>query len=195
FLNDNDHTIDIPTDSNYTSSDTVKSNMKIIHTQIVTEYTKLLPENKILGHQAPEIRHSEELLSRKTRCTLSQLRTNKSPFLLSYKHKINPTLYPSPLCPLCKNDEHNTSHTYSTAHTYQLHSHPWICGMPLAGLRSCLKRGRRRWRLSRDEGSGESTLRRMGSGSTTTTTTLISTYRSMKRTDDTNIDVQINEEN
>src|SRR5207244_1861147 len=47
-----------------------------------------------------------------------------------------------------------THHTYSTAHTYQLHSHPWICGMPLAGLRSCLKRGRRRWRLSRDEGSG-----------------------------------------
>src|SRR5207244_8768092 len=31
------------------------------------------------------------------------------PFLLSYKHKMNPTLYPSSLCPLCKNDEHNTS--------------------------------------------------------------------------------------
>src|SRR5207245_2366996 len=59
-----------------------------------------------------------------------------------------------------------TLHTYSTAHTYQLHSHPWICGMPLTGLRSCLKRGRRRWRLSRDEGSGDSTLHRMGSGST-----------------------------
>ena len=51
--------------------------MKIIHTQIVTEYTKLLPENKLLGQQAPEIHHSEELLPRKTRCTLSQLRTNK----------------------------------------------------------------------------------------------------------------------
>jgi len=90
--------------------------MKIIHTQIVTEYTKLLPENKILGQQAPEIHHSEELLPRKTRCTLSQLRTNKSPFLLSYKHKINPTLYPSPLCPLCKNDEHNTSHLFNCTH-------------------------------------------------------------------------------
>src|SRR5207245_6113698 len=114
FLNDNDHTIDIPTDPNYASSDTVKSNMKIIHTQIVTEYTKLLPENKILGHQAPEIHHSEELLPRKTRCTLSQVRANKSPFLLSYKHKINTTLYPSPLC---KNHEHNTSHLFNCTHT------------------------------------------------------------------------------
>src|SRR5207245_2750429 len=106
FLNDNNHTIDIPTDPNYTSSDTVKSNMTIIHTQIVTESTKLLPENKILGHQAPEIHHTEELLPRKTRCTLSQLRTNKSPFLLSYKRKINPILYPSLTLPtLCKNHE------------------------------------------------------------------------------------------
>src|SRR2546426_4866061 len=59
-----------------------------------------------------------------------------------------------------------THHNYSTAHTYLLHSQPWICGMPLAGLWSCLKRGGRRWRLSRDEGGGESTLHRMGSGST-----------------------------
>src|SRR2546426_11345225 len=42
--------------------------------------------------------------------------TNKSPFLLSYKHKINPTLYPSPLCPLCKNYEHNTSHLFNFTH-------------------------------------------------------------------------------
>src|SRR5207245_2006861 len=164
FLNDNDHTIDIPTDSNYTSSDTVKSNMKIIHTQIVTEYTKLLPENKILGHQAPEIHHTEELLPRKTRCTLSQLRTNKSPFLLSYKHKINPTLYPSSLCPLCKNFEHNTSHLFNCTHipTTLIPLDLWNAPRRVTELLEAWKKVA----LSRDEGSGESTLHRMGSGST-----------------------------
>src|SRR2546426_7228256 len=61
-------------------------------------------------------RKTRVFLPRKTRFTLSRLRTNKSPFLLSYKHKINPTLYPSPLCPLCKNDEHNTSHLFNCTH-------------------------------------------------------------------------------
>src|SRR5438445_11535625 len=79
--------------------------------------------NKILGQQAPEIHYSEEFLPRKTWCTLSHLRTNKSPFLLSYKHKINPTLYPSPLCPLCKNDEHNTSHLFNCTHMYTNYTH------------------------------------------------------------------------
>ena len=35
-----------------------------------------------------------------TRPTLAQLRTNKSPFLKSYSHKVDGKIHPSPLCPL-----------------------------------------------------------------------------------------------
>jgi len=33
--------------------------------------------------------------------------------LLTYLHKINPTLHPSPLCPLCKINNHDTKHLFS----------------------------------------------------------------------------------
>ena len=33
--------------------------------------------------------------------------------LLTYLHKINPTLHPSPLCPLCKTNNHDTKHLFS----------------------------------------------------------------------------------
>ena len=48
--------------------------------------------------------------------TLAQLKTNKSPFLLSYIHKINASTHPSPLCPLCRTHEHiqhTTQHLFS----------------------------------------------------------------------------------
>ena len=48
-----------------------------------------------------------------TRRTLAQLRTNKSPFLLSYLHKIDASTHPSPLCPLCRTHEHTTQHLFS----------------------------------------------------------------------------------
>src|SRR5579872_4372614 len=43
---------------------------------------------------------------------LSQLRTNKSPFLLSYLHKINPSEHPSPHCRLCSDQTHDTIHLF-----------------------------------------------------------------------------------
>ena len=52
-------------------------------------------------------------LPRKTRRTLAQLRDGKSPFLLSYKNKIDPFTYPSPLCPLCKLQTHDTTHLFN----------------------------------------------------------------------------------
>src|SRR5579872_7245354 len=62
--------------------------------------------------QAPEVHHSEETLTRYHRRLLSQSRTNKSPFLLSYLHKINPYEHPSPLCPLCREQTHDTIHLF-----------------------------------------------------------------------------------
>jgi len=69
--------------------------------------------NSILGQQPPTINKSEQDISRKTRRILSQLRTGKSPILPTYLHKINPTLHPSPLCPLCKVNNHNIKHLFS----------------------------------------------------------------------------------
>ena len=88
-------------------------NIQLNHTTIVKNYTENLPPNKILGQQPPPINLAEEFLPRKQRCTLAQIRTNKSPLLLSYKHLIDQQNYPSPLCPLCKNDIHDTIHLFN----------------------------------------------------------------------------------
>ena len=48
--------------------------------------------------------------------TLAQLRTNKSPFLKSYLHKVDAKTHPSPLCPLCNIHTHDTHHLFNCAH-------------------------------------------------------------------------------
>ena len=61
----------------------------------------------------PHISSSEEILSRLTRRTLTQLRTNKSPFLKSYLHKVNAKTHLSPLCPLCNTFTHDIHHLFN----------------------------------------------------------------------------------
>ena len=48
----------------------------------------------------------------------AQLRTNKSPILISYLHKVDETHHPSPLCPLCKTHPHTTDHLFNCTHLY-----------------------------------------------------------------------------
>ena len=72
--------------------------------------------NKILHTPPPHISSSEEILSRLTRRTLAQLRTNKSPFLKSYLHKVDAISHPSPLCPLCNTHPHDTHHLFNCTH-------------------------------------------------------------------------------
>ena len=50
--------------------------------------------------------------ARETRRTLAQLRTNKSPLLVSYLFSIGDPRHPSPLCPLCLMHDHNSSHLF-----------------------------------------------------------------------------------
>ena len=68
----------------------IKANMRDIHTSIVSHLQHLAARdnNKILRTHPPQISSTEENLPRHTRRTLAQLITNKSPFLLSYLHKI-----------------------------------------------------------------------------------------------------------
>ena len=120
-----------------------------IHTKIVQIHTQDIPDNKILKTKAPEIDKLENSLSRSTRVLLAQLRAGKSPFLLAWKHKINPTKYVSPLCPLCGTGEHNTTqNTFSIAYIYQQRWRSRICGTTHVRLRGCLKRGGGNWNPS-----------------------------------------------
>ena len=64
------------------------------------------------GDQTPSVSPAELLLSRETRRTLAQLRTNKSPLLVSYLFSIGDPRHPSPLCPLCLMHDHTSSHLF-----------------------------------------------------------------------------------
>jgi len=70
--------------------DTVKVNCTRIHTEITEECIKNYPINKVINQPPPPINEAELSLPRETRRTLAQLRTNKSPILFTYKHKIDP---------------------------------------------------------------------------------------------------------
>ena len=92
----------------------IKTNMRHIHTSIVSRHLATRGNNNILRTPPPHISSSEERLLRLTRRTLAQLRTNKSPFLKSYLHKVK--TYPSPLCPLCNIHTHDTLHLFNCTH-------------------------------------------------------------------------------
>ena len=89
------------------------ANMRDIHTIIVSQHLAARNNNKILRIHPPQASSTEENLPRHKRRTLAQLRTNKSPFPLSYLHKIEGSTHPSPLCPLCHIHEHTTQHLFS----------------------------------------------------------------------------------
>ena len=100
-----------------------------IHRFIVSRLLDTRSHNKILRTPPPHISSSEEILPYLIRRTLAQLRTNKSPFLRSYLHKVDAKSHPSPLCPLCNSHIRNTHHLFNCAHIRTtFHFHPWMCG-------------------------------------------------------------------
>ena len=104
----------------------IKTNMRHIHTSIVSRHLAKRDNNKIL-RTPPHIMSFVEIHPRLTRRTLAQLRTNKSPFLKSYLHKVNIKSHPSPLCPLCNTHTHDTHHLFNCTHIHTTLS-PQICG-------------------------------------------------------------------
>ena len=95
-----------------TTMKTQSSNLKLIHSHIVSNHLSRGPPNKVLQDQTPSVSPAELLLSRETRRTLAQLRTNKSPLLVSYLFSIGDPRHPSPLCPLCLMHDHTSSHLF-----------------------------------------------------------------------------------
>ena len=116
FINNNYLNPYLPNSQAPPSPKSIKLNMKHSHTKIVQTYLSNRQPNKILQATPPPVHPSEQQLDRPTRRTLAQIRSNHSPFLKEYLHKINPALYSSPLCPLCKSQPHNTAHIFSCTH-------------------------------------------------------------------------------
>ena len=116
IFNNGRYTTNIPTDPHTVTTTDIKTNMRHIHTSIVSRQLATRGNNKILRTPPPHTSSSEEILPRLTRCTLAQLRTNKSPFLKSYLHKVYAKTHPSPLCPLCNIHTHNTHHLFNCTH-------------------------------------------------------------------------------
>ena len=133
---------------------TIKRNMKTIHTTIVQDHLINRPINKLLNRPPPDIDKKEETLPHSTRRKLSQLRTNKSPLLMTYLHKIDPANHPAANCPLCNDPNHDSLHLFNcpdiptTLTVWDLWTDPvgvaalLMCGgeagrAPSGGLRSC----------------------------------------------------------
>ena len=87
--------------------------MKTIHTTIVQDHLNNRPINKLLNRPPPDIDKKEETLPHSTRRKLSQLRTNKSPLLMTYLHKIDPANHPAANCPLCNDPNHDSLHLFN----------------------------------------------------------------------------------
>ena len=96
----------------------IKSNSPHIHTSIVSMHLVTRCNNKIMRTPPPHINSSEEILPCLTRRTLVQLRTNKSPFLKSYVHKVDGKPHQSPRCPLCNTHTRDTHHLFNCAHIH-----------------------------------------------------------------------------
>ena len=116
IFNNGRYTRNIPTDPHTITTTVIKTNMRHIHTSIVSRHLAMRGYYKIQRTPPAHIRSSEEILPRRTRHTLAQPRTNKSPFLKSYVHKVDAKSHPSPLCPLCNIHRHDTHHLFNCTH-------------------------------------------------------------------------------
>ena len=95
-----------------------KTNMRHIHTSIVSRHLGTRGNKKILSTPPLHISSTEEILPYITCRTLAQLSTKKSPFLKSYLHKVDDKTHPSLLCPLCNTHIHNTHNLFNCTHIH-----------------------------------------------------------------------------
>ena len=90
-FNNINYTTNIDTHPDTVTQQQISANSTQIHTSIVQTHLMQRNHNKLIHQHAPKISPSELSLPRETRRTLAQLRTNKSPILISYLHKVDET--------------------------------------------------------------------------------------------------------
>ena len=116
IFNNGRYTTNILTDPHTVTTTDIKTNMRHIHIYIVSRHLATKGNKKILRTPPPHISSSEEIIIRITHRTLAQLGTNKSPFLISYLHKVDAKTHPSPLCPICNINSHDTHYLFKCTH-------------------------------------------------------------------------------
>ena len=106
------------------------------YTSIVSWRLAIRGNNNILCTPPPQIISSEDILPRLTRRTLARLRTNQSPFLKSYLHKVDTKSHTSSLCPHYNTHTHDTHHLFNCTHIRSTLSplDLWTESSPLARL-------------------------------------------------------------
>jgi hypothetical protein len=139
IFHNNNYTTNINNASTDITEQDIQRNIKSIHTTVVANYLANRKHNKIINEPAPKINETEQTLPRGTRRTLAQLRTGKSPFLRTYKHKIDPLSQPTPTCPLCNIHEHTTQHLF-TCTNIATHLTPRDLWMDPVGVAALLER-------------------------------------------------------
>ena len=121
-----------------------KTNMRHIHTSIVSRHLATRANNKILRALPPHISIPEHSFSASLVAPLPNSEQINHPFLKSYLHKEDAKSHPSPMCPSVIPT--HTTHIISLSAPHMHHVvHPWICWQtPLEWL-SCWPDG---WRSS-----------------------------------------------
>ena len=110
-----------------------------MHTCFVSRHLATRRNNKILRTPPLHISSSEEILPRLTSRTVAQLRTNKSPFLKSYVHKVDAKSHPSPLYPFDNTHTHDIHYLFNCTHIRPTLSPLDLCTVP-AGVTALLAR-------------------------------------------------------
>ena len=87
-----------------------KVRLKHLHHEAVQQVLDKHGNHHLLNEPAPEIDKEERKLPRKTRTTLSQLRSGYSPYLNSFRNRIGAVNSDS--CPNCNSSIHTTPHLF-----------------------------------------------------------------------------------
>ena len=152
IYNNGRYTTNLPTDHHTVTTADIKTNMRHIHTSIVSRHLATRGNNKILRTPPPHI------------SSLAQLRPIKSPFLKSYLHKVDAKTHPSPLCPLCNTHTHDTHHLFNFTHICTTWS-PLDLWTDPTGVTALLPDGQRIWQVDHKREDGTPPLARvMGVG-------------------------------
>ena len=143
IFNNGRYTTNIPTDPHTVTTTDIKTNLRHIHTSIVSRHLATRCNNKILRTPSPHTSSSEE---RFTVSLVAPLPNSKQTNLPSSNHTytksttkhIHHHYAPS------VTSTHTTHIISSTAPTYAPHCHPWVCGQNPEWLH-CWPDGRRSW--------------------------------------------------
>ena len=144
IFNNGRYTTNIPTDPHTVTTTDIKTNMRHIHTSIVSRHLATRDNIKILRTPPPHISSSEESFTASLVAPLPNSEvTNLPPSNHTYT-KSTPKHIHLHYAPSVTSTP--TTHiTSSTAPTYAPHCHPWICGQTLPEWLHCWPDGRRSW--------------------------------------------------